>query len=125
MPGPIPYRDGFGTTRAPACDIALSWRGKTVTVTALVDSGASGTLIPRSAVDDLALAKIGERGVRGIDSPSRLKPMYRVNIDFLGLLLENHAVTLLEDREFALVGRDILNRYRTLLNGPALEFSVE
>jgi hypothetical protein len=48
-----------------------------------------------------------------------------VNIDFLGLLFPDHPVTELDPaRQFALIGRDILNRYQTLLNGPASEFSI-
>lgn len=125
MSGPFPYQNGYGATLAPACQITLSWKGKTVTVPALVDSGASGTLIPQSAAKTLGLQKVGERRASGAYGGTHQTPLYRVDIDFLGLVFPNHPVTELDsDRQFALIGRDILNRYQTLLNGPASEFSI-
>ena len=118
----LPVR--FRISPAPACEITLSWGGSTVTVSALVDSGASGTLIPQSVATTLSLPKIGERRVR-LFWPPRLKAIYRVDVDFWGLILQDHAVAPSEDRPYALIGRDVLNRYRTLLDGPALEFSVQ
>jgi predicted aspartyl protease len=125
MPGPFPYHNGYGATLAPACEITLSWQGRTVTIPALVDSGASGTLIPQSAAKTLRLQKVGERRASGAYGKPQQTPLYRVNIDFLGFVFPDHPVTEFDsNRQFALIGRDILNRYQTLLNGPASEFSI-
>lgn len=124
MAGPFPYQWGFGSTPAPAFDLALSWRGKTRVVRALVDSGASGTTIPTSVVSELALRKISEARVSGAIGSAEPRSVYVVDLDFVGVLLSNHPVVALAEKEYALIGRDILNRYVTTLNGPALEFSV-
>ena len=94
-----------------------------MTVPALIDSGASGTLIPESVVSGLSLRKIGERRASGVYSPPRMVPIYKVDLDFVGFDFQNHPVST-QPRDYALIGRDVLNRYLTELNGPRLEFSA-
>ena len=128
MPGPFHYQNGYGATSAPACQIQLSWNGQTHTISALIDSGASGTLIPRSAAQVLNLRQIGERRASGAFGPANMTQIYRVNLDFLGIAFPNHVVATPGppgDRAYALIGRDILNLYQTLLNGPGLQFTVQ
>ena len=123
MPGPFPYRDGFGSTQAPACDITISWQGKSKILPALIDSGASGTLIPDSLAAELSLRKIREKRVSGWDKRVESRSEYVANINFLGFMFPNQPVVGAA-RDYVLIGRDILNRYTTTLNGRQLEFSV-
>jgi hypothetical protein len=54
--------------------------------------------------------------------------IYRVDLDFLGIPFAGHVVAVPGppgDRLYALIGRDILNRYQTLLDGPASQFTVQ
>ena len=120
MPGPSPYRQGFGRTPAPVFDVAISWQGQRRVLEALVDSGASGTIVPESLALDLNLRKIGERTISGYDHRPERRSQYAVDIDFLGLLLRNFPVVAVPNRTYALIGRDILNRYVTTLDGPRL-----
>ncbi len=49
--------------------------------------------------------------------------VYVVNIEFLGFRFTNHPVISL-DKEYAIIGRDILNRYIALLHGPNLQYTI-
>ncbi len=125
MPGPFPYLSGYGSTPAPVCKVTLSWNGKSVTVPALIDSGASATLIPPSVIANLSLKKIGERKMSGVFGGPLLGPIYRVNLDFLGFIFRAYPVAVpTRDRDYALIGRDVLNLYVTTFNGPRTEFSI-
>lgn len=125
MAGPFAYRSGFGPTPAPVEDVTIGWRGRVEPLQALIDSGASGTLIPDSLVAKLALRKIGEVKASGYDA-SKVEPrdLYAADIVFLGFRFDRHPVVAVP-RTYVLIGRDLLNRYKTTLDGPRLEFVVE
>ena len=124
MPGPFPYQNGYGPTPAPACQLILSWGSKTRTINALIDSGASSTTIPISCVLPLSLRKIGEKNISGaINNTRHPVGVYEVNISFLGLTFSAHPVSALQ-KDYALIGRDILNIYTTILNGTRREFNL-
>ena len=128
MAGPFAYQNGYGSTPAPACEIQLSWNGQTQTIPALIDSGASGTLIPRAAALALNLRQVGERRASGAFGPANMTRLYVVNVNFLGITFPNHPVAAPGppgDRAYALIGRDILNRHETVLNGPRLQFTIQ
>lgn len=125
MPGPFPYRSGFGSTPAPAGDITISWHGQADRLQALIDSGASGTVIPDSLVSKLSLRKIDEIRASGFDGKVEIRGVYVADIDFLGLRFNRHPVVAGPNRTYALIGRDILNRYTTTLYGPRREFAIE
>lgn len=124
MPGPFPYRQGFGNTPAPACDVTISWQGNNVVVPALIDSGAAGTTIPGALVTTLALRKVSEMLVSGATSAAQLYGVYVVDLNFLGLVFNKYPVVALPHRDYVLIGRDILNLYTTTLAGPPQEFSI-
>jgi predicted aspartyl protease len=124
MPGPLPYQPGFGIRPAPACDVTISWQGSDTVVPALIDSGADSTTIPEAVVHTLALRKRGEIPVSGAIGGHRTCGVYVVDLNFLGWVFRAHPVVALPNRDFALIGRDILNFYTATLAGPPLEFSV-
>lgn len=51
----------YGPTPAAVVDIILAWNGRQRTVPALVDTGASGTVIRLEDYTSLRLLKIGEK----------------------------------------------------------------
>lgn len=54
--------------------------------------------------------------------------MYLVDLTFLGIAFPNHLVFAPPppgDKAYALIGRDILNRYETMLDGRRLQFTVQ
>jgi len=121
---PLAYRAGFGSTLAPVLDIHVSWGARSVPLQALVDSGASTTLIPVRLVNDLGLRKIKESAVSGYDGRKERRGVYVVNLEFSGLMFLNRPVVAIPNRDYALVGRDILNSHVTTLDGPRLELSI-
>lgn len=97
----------------------------TLLVLALIDSGSSITCIPYNLITGLNLAPIGSGPVSTARSVvSKETDMYRVNIDFLGVPLRNFPVYRFE-QDFALIGRDILNKYYLKLNGPIMNFHCD
>jgi len=90
----------------------------------LIDSGADATLLPRSAVMSLRLEGTGERyqlvGFDGTISESEAvqASMALLRRNFLGRYL-------LTDAEFGVIGRDILNHLRLLLDGPAMNWEEQ
>jgi hypothetical protein len=125
MPGPFPYLAGFGSTQAPACRLTIRWGGRNEEIQALIDSGASKTGIPESIVQILNLRKISENSVGGAVTKQRyICSVYVTDLEFLGLSFQSLPVYGLP-HEYALIGRDILNRYITTLHGPELQFSLD
>lgn len=124
MPGPFPYLPGFGPTQAPACRLTVTWNGRSEEIDALIDSGASRTVIPEATAQILNLRIIGEGKVGGaVTSQREMRTLYVTNLDFLGLNFPSHPVFGLPG-PYALIGRDILNLYITTLHGPNNQYSL-
>ena len=87
----------------------------------LIDSGADATLLPRSAVAALGLAKTGTQyelvAFDGTLSEAEAVSAVLVflNKSFRGLFLQ-------VESEVGVIGRNVLNRVRLLLDGPALNW---
>jgi|SRR5712691_5247499 len=120
---PSPYRNGFGPTPAPACDVIVRIQGGHTTIQGVIDSGASRTAIPTSVVAQLHIRRQGDIRTSGAYGGSQLRGLYVVDLELLGREFPSHPVGEV-DRPYALIGRDILNRYVTTLDGPALQFDM-
>ena len=123
MAGPFPYLAGFGRP-APACPLTVGWQNNTTVVPALLDSGADTTTIPAAIVGSLALLKISDVQVSGAIGPAESHGMYVVDLDFLGLSHRNHPVVALPGRDYALIGRDLMNQYTMTLRGPSVDYLI-
>jgi len=139
MPGPFPYRStatvassqvqiDFGSP-APACEITVLSRGNFEILPALFDSGASRTAIPHRVAVTLNLRMIRDDVMVGgaVGSPEA-RPLFIADLIFAELNFTNHPVLSIireADRDYVLIGRDILNRYKTTLDGPQRQFSLE
>jgi len=136
MPGPFPYRvtasvlsSGtpieFGIP-APVCDVTVSFRGNLETIPALFDSGATRTVLPHRLVALLNLIQLNDDVEVTVANGNKSKrSLYMADLSFLGLSFPRHIVLTLENRHHMLIGRDILNRYKTTLDGPADQFSLQ
>jgi predicted aspartyl protease len=89
-----------------------------LSIDCLVDTGADITLIPQHVVTELKLAPEDALVVEGFDGERQQLPLFAVdmvveNTHLAGLEVVAYATT------HAILGRDILNRFRLLLDGPA------
>jgi predicted aspartyl protease len=122
--GPIPYERGFGLP-APICKILVSWNGESEIVDAVLDSGASRTVIPSRLIDLLKLRQTGTGKVGGAFTPQVKRPWYQADVVITLLNKEFPALTVYaQDKEYALIGRDVLNKQYLILDGPEETFSL-
>ena len=124
MVGPFPYLPWQNGPAAPACQATISWNGKTESIPAVIDSGASHTTIPAHIAKKMRLAIRDKQDVTGATGQSVEAYEHLVNLSFLGLKFPNHVVWGIP-RPYILIGRDILNRYKTILDGPIAHYSLE
>ena len=115
----------LGSAPAPARMFDFSTDRMTLSLLALIDSGSSITCIPYNLITGLSLVPIGSGPVDTARSLfSKETDIYRVNIDFFGVIFRNFPVYRFE-KDFALIGRDILNKYYLQLNGPTMNFHCD
>jgi len=119
-----PYDDRLFVPPAPLARVVVRHpeREQSVEdVLMLIDSGADATLLPRSAATSLGLEGTGERyqlvGFDGTVSESEAV------LAILAFLRRNfRGRYLLTEAEVGVIGRDILNHIRLLLDGPAFHW---
>ena len=91
---------------------------------AQVDSAADRTVLPQSCVDRLGLAPIRHIQLAGFGGTPHSYPVFLVLLalpNFSAITLE---VVAHPDEPWVLLGRDVMNRYKVLLDGPSLEVSI-
>jgi hypothetical protein len=85
----------------------------------LIDSGADATLLPKSAVESLGIIGTGERyQLMGFDGATSDSEVVRVGLVFMNKMFRGRFLVI--DAEVGVVGRNVLNNVRLLLDGPAL-----
>jgi predicted aspartyl protease len=85
---------------------------------AQVDTGADRTVLPMAAVDALGLLPVDEISIAGIGGLQHVVRTFAVHLavhDLPAVLVE---VMAHADEPWILLGRDILNAHRNLLDGP-------
>jgi predicted aspartyl protease len=89
-----------------------------------LDSGADTTVIPERVVEQLGLTPRGHLWTRGFDGTNSHRPVYYVR-----LLIESFDLPSVRcvaaDRTTVLVGRNVLNRFRLILDGKNLTFDLQ
>ncbi len=110
---------------APVVDTVVSWGTSTERFEALIDTGADDTHIPDRAARALNLQPISEQKTLGVHAGQvKIYPVYRANLSFEGMDFTNIPVVGFE-LEFGIIGRDLLNRLITELDGPARQFTLQ
>jgi hypothetical protein len=85
----------------------------------LIDSGADATLLPESAIASLGLAGTGEKyGLVAFDGTINESEAVHAVLVFLGRTFRGRFLPV--ESEIGIIGRNVLNRVRLLLDGPAL-----
>lgn len=136
MPGPFNYlttatipSSGLSVdfrSHAPVSEVTISFRGNLETLPALLDSGASRTVIPLRVANALRLIALDDEVSVTFGSGESVDfRMYLTDLRFLGWDFTKHAVIGMQKRNHVTIGREILNLYKTTLDGPNLQFSIE
>lgn len=98
---------------------------KTVNQKALIDSGASRTVIPDSLIKRLKLFPAGEIEAEGYKEEEEVQKhkTYFVDVEFKGYSFTYTEVIAVK-RKNVLLGRDILNQTILVLDGKKLSFDI-
>ena len=111
---------------APFLPVQLSRPGQpdqTHDVMAKVDTGADVSAIPTRLIQSLELRAVGSLLVSGFEGQAQMVESYAVRIEFPTAYLAFLTVLAI-DEPYALLGRDALNQFRLLLDGPALALEL-
>ena len=87
----------------------------------LIDPGADATLLPRSAIAALGIMGTGERyQLESFDGATSESEAVHAVLVFLNKTFRGRFLQV--DSEVGVIGRNVLNRVRLLLDGPALNW---
>jgi predicted aspartyl protease len=90
---------------------------------AMLDTGAGISVVPQDAMTALGLVEAQKIMARSWDGTSREVVTCIVRMEFDGGVVPLVEVVV-ADRPTALLGRDVLNLFRLLLDGPALTLEI-
>jgi predicted aspartyl protease len=88
-------------------------------MTALVDSGSDGTLIPVDLLEKAGARCVGEARLRGMIGPSQLVNVYLASLRVGTHFVRGLRVVAAPEQAEAILGRNALNHLVITLNGPA------
>lgn len=89
-----------------------------------VDTAADRTVIPGSLAEHLGLEYMDTIYVEGLGSGVLAVSAYRVELTIRGLGPHQVVVAAQDGEPYVLLGRDVLNRHRVLLDGPGLALEI-
>jgi hypothetical protein len=116
------------TPPAPFVHVTLGCREtrqERANVPAQLDTAADRTVLPGELVDELRLVPLDEIAVSGFGGQVMLLPTYRVDVSVHDLPPVTVEVLAHPDESFVLLGRDVLNGRRLVLDGPRLTLEIE
>jgi predicted aspartyl protease len=94
-------------------------------VPAQVDTGADRTVLPPRLVEALNLPHMGERPVGELGGEVGRLPLYGERLGLHDLPTRFQLVFACEGEPWVLLGRDVLNQYRVLLDGPGAVVEID
>jgi predicted aspartyl protease len=97
---------------------------KTNDLKALIDSGASRTVIPENLIKTLNLVPVRVIKVKGYKEGKQKHKTYFVDVEFKGYSFPNTEVIAVK-RKNVLLGRDILNKTILVLDGKNLSYDIK
>ena len=116
------------TPAAPFVHIRIvSYDGRVLAerVPAQIDTGADLTVVPDELADRLNLMPRGEMAVGGFGSGRAVATIYQARIGIHNLPLVPARVVSNVAEPRVLLGRDVLNRHRIVLDGPRATLEIE
>ncbi len=121
-----PYSDAY-TPSMPVVDLGVSQPGArqpAQVVTAVVDSGADGTLVPIDVLEAVSAGYVGEAFIRGISGKRQGVSMYLATLHIGSHVLNAVRVVAVHEGSEAILGRNVLQFLVVTLNGPAAATEV-
>ena len=106
----------------PALEIRMGYPGGTLDLgplMAIVDTGADGTLVPQWLIDEIEAPFIDDVRIRSHWGEWRNVQLFTVDLGIGKLRLPAVEVVGDEQGEEIILGRNVLNRLKLLLDGPA------
>ena len=94
------------------------------TVPAQLDTAADRTILPETLVKSLGLPQVGTVHLGGFGGATFTLPVYAVNLGIHDLPVRLIKVAAHAEESWVLLGRDVLNSYRVLLDGPQLALEI-
>jgi hypothetical protein len=92
---------------------------------ALLDTGADSTVFPQSIIDQLRILPIQTGLAQGFEGTPIHVNQYLLQVTLPPLSPAHLEVFALTTVQYIVLGRDFLNRYKIVLEGPNLLFSIE
>jgi predicted aspartyl protease len=106
----------------PAVQVALYNNDESLRTTAnkaLIDTGSDGSLVPISYLQEILAPAITDTRIRSHWGEWRSVQLFVVDLEMDNLRLPNIFVVGDEQGDEIVLGRDVLNKLRLLLDGPA------
>jgi predicted aspartyl protease len=116
-----PYSSEY-VPAAPVVDIRLGAPGMESSssfLQAFVDTGADATLIPMTYLKQVGTEKVDQADLRSQWGEQRIVTLYAVALEINQYYIDFIQVVGDEIGDEIILGRDVLNRLRLLLDGPA------
>lgn len=107
------------TIRCPNRDQSLS------DVPALIDSAADRSVVPLRFIERLGLVQIDEISIMGFGGHIVVAPTFLIEIGLRHLPTVIVEVIADDDEPYVILGRDVLNSFRVLLDGPNLVVEIQ
>jgi len=111
----------------PALEIQLGYPGEALTLgpmMAIVDTGADGTLVPQTLIDEIGAPFVDDVRVGSHWGEWRSMQLFTVDIGIGELRLLTVEVVGDDQSTETVLGRNVLNRLRLLLDGPSDQVEV-
>jgi len=93
-------------------------------VPAQLDTGGDRTVLPADLVQTLGLFQFGSILIAGLGSLAAPRPSYLVEVRIHNLAAQTIEAVSDADEAWILLGRDVLNSYRIVLDGPQLALEI-
>jgi hypothetical protein len=113
---PAPFVNVF--LRNPATGIEMH------DLPAQLDSAADRTILPDSVVKTLGLPQVGSIRLGSFGGAIYTLPVSAVMLGLHDLPIRSFKVAAYAEESWILLGRDVLNSYRVLLDGPQLALEI-